>query len=625
MDGRPGRIRVVLLLALVGVAVGGLAVAASSTVPTGRPFARSRQVIVVAAPRGLRLADLRGSPDLVAAANVDSPGRTPGSAWATVGAGAAQACCGGTPSGRGRLGDAVRRAGRTTGIVAPAPDPPSRLAVAGADGGVDLAGFADEPGALGEQASLLLRTGAALLLVDGEALDGAGFDALLERLRHEQVPLLVVSTGAPDPDLGLAPFRVSDPSGGPGGVLSSSTRQVGLVLLADVAPTALDVLGIEVPAQMTGRPLRRASSRVPVTELVRLDERSRLRTTVWNPAMAVVVLGLAAAALWAWRWPGAGLRPRAGLTLLLAGWPLATWLSRAVPGSASASAWALVLAVGFDLAVVVVAWLACRGEPLVALAGVLGATVALVTIDLGFGGPLQLSSAFGSDASTAGRFYGLGNGAFAAYAGAAAVLVACARRRAPWLAALLLLVTLVVAMPALGDDVGGALTLGPVFGLAAAALWARFSWRVALGLLAATALLVAVAIAIDLSRPAASRTHMARFVTGSGQSTALGRRIGTNLSQYPSQPALIVLVLLAVALGVLLATGRFTGTLPVGTPARIGVGTALGVALVGNAVNDSGAVVTAVVALSLVPYLVLRVGPSVRSSSAAPRLASSPS
>ena len=607
MGGLSGRDRFVLLVVLVFVGIGVLEVLAARARPTGKPFDRVEQVMLVAAPPGVGLADVDGVPAMVAAANVDAPGRTPRSVWVTVGAGAALDGRGPSRPGQGRLGDAIHGAGLRTALVAPTNEPLSRLALADGQGRVDVAAVAEGPAGLADQAGLLLRSGISLLLVDAGSLDERGFDDLLVRLRAERVPTLVVSPGDSAGPMRLAPLLVTTADGRRDGLLSPSTRLVGLVVLADVAPTILEMLGVAVPEQMTGRPLRRASAGPSVAELVRADGRGQLRG-VWDLSMAVIGLALIGVSLWAWRLPTAAPRWRAGLCLLVAGWPLATWLARAMPGSVAASRWAVVIAVAFDLVVVAVSWLACRGRPGAALAVVLGATLGLVTIDLAFGGPLQISSAFGSDAQSAGRFYGLGNGAFAAYAGATAILVASARRRAPWIPALLLLVTLVVALPGLGNDVGGALTLVPVFGLALAALWGRLSWRVVLPLAAATTVLLGAALAIDLSQPEADRSHLARFVTGSGQSATLSRRVTTNVDQYTAQPGLLLVVLLAVAMVVLLARGRFQAQLPLGSTERIGVLSALGVALLGNALNDSGAVVTAVSALFVVPYLVLRSG-----------------
>jgi len=240
------------------------------------------------------------------------------------------------------------------------------------------------------------------------------------------------------------------------------------------------------------------------------------------------------------------------------------------------------------------------------LAIVLGATIALVTLDLALSSPLQASSAYGNAAHTSGRFTGLGNTAFAVYATGALLAVACARRRAPWMVALLVLVALADAIPPLGADVGGAMALAPIFAVAVASLWNRRSWRTVLPAAAASIAVVGLALAVDLSRSDEARSHLARFVDGGAGGTSIGGKISQNLAAYASIPLLVVPVAVVVGFAVLLSRGRFRPALPPGSPARIGVAATLAVALIGNVLNDSGPIVT-LVALSIVaPSLVVR-------------------
>jgi hypothetical protein len=173
--------------------------------------------------------------------------------------------------------------------------------------------------------------------------------------------------------------------------------------------------------------------------------------------------------------------------------------------------------------------------------------------------------------------------------------------------ALLVLVALADALPPLGADVGGALTLAPVFALAVAALWGRLRWRTAVVALGAAVVLVGLALAVDLSRPAADRTHLARFVTGTGSGSSIAGKLAQNLRTYGAIPPLVLVVAIALGFAVLLWRGRFGTALPPGSPARIGVAAALAVSLVGNALNDSGPIVT-LIAMSLIgPALVVLV------------------
>ena len=293
------------------------------------------------------------------------------------------------------------------------------------------------------------------------------------------------------------------------------------------------------------------------------------------------------------------------VALGLVAWPLATWIVRAAPGAAALGRWAIVAGLAADVAVV---WAARRlgRRGLAPLAIVVAATIALVTVDLGLGGPLQLSSAFGGAAHSAGRFAGLGNAAFAVYGACALVAVHCGRRRAPWMVAVLVLVALADALPSLGGDVGGAVTLAPIFALALAALWGRLSWRAVLLAGVATATVVGVALAVDLSRPEDSRTHLARFVAGGGRSSSIGGKVAQNLGTYAAIPALALVVAIALGFAVLLWRGRFRRLLPPGTPARVGVTAAVVLSLLGNLLNDSGPIVTLLVLSVLAPALVVR-------------------
>lgn len=564
--------------------------------------------------------------------------------------------------GQGRLGDAVRASGRTTSFVGASPLSPVRLAVADGTGQIDRAATAVSLGVAGliNRSQTELSAGASLLAIDAGWLDPVALDDLLAALAPpdgERRLILLVTPADHAARFGLRPLVVSGPGAPAGRLVSPSTRRDGLVLLADVAPTILRALELPVPEDMVGRPLRRLARPPDVPGLVAGDRLSRQRDTVWDPALlAIVPLHLATYA-WAWRRHrrrravvvptgpasagdrsagaaadlptaevaaadvpevagpaavGSAARPsdRAGRILAVVGlalvaWPLATWIVRAAPGAASLGRWAFLA--GFVVDAVVVA-LARRlgGRGLAPLAIVVGATIALVTIDLGLGGPLQLSSAFGGAAHSAGRFTGLGNAAFAVYAGCALVAIHCGRRRAPWMVALLVLVTLADALPSLGGDVGGVVTLAPIFALTVAALWGRLSWRALFLAGAATTAVLGVAVAVDLSRPEDARTHLARFVAGGGRSSSIGGKVAQNLGTYEAIPILAVVVAAAAAVAVLLWRGRFRRFLPPGTPARIGVVAAVAVALVGNLVNDSGPIVTLLVLSVLAPALVVR-------------------
>jgi len=660
------RARVVLFVGAALAMVAVLAASAVAAVPSGAPLGRADQVVLVATSTALRLEDLQDTsrPELaalagrrgaVAAANVDVPGRSVWSSWATVGAGkkvraeppvrepdaANPFQVQDIPDGQGRLGDALHRGGLTTAFVGTMPSSPVRLSVADGAGRIDRAATAGSLGVNGlvNQIRASLTTGADVLAVDAAGLDPDGLEALLAGLRPgEGVRRLVLLVTPADRigRFGLRPMVASGPGAAAGRLVSPSTHRSGLVVLSDVAPTILTALDVPVPGEMLGQPLRYLAAPADVEGLVAADRLARQRDSVWDPALAVVVpLHLAAYA-----WAAIRARRRSGsaraddgeaggavggavvaegrgarrpasralgqLGLGLAAWPLATWLVRWAPGSSGLGRGAGALALALDLMVVAVAGRLGRGRGLVPLVAVLGATLALITVDLGRGGALQLSSAFGGAAHSTGRFTGLGNTAFAIYATCALLAVSCARRRAPWMIGLLVLVAAVDALPLLGADVGGAATLTPIFAMTIAALWGRLRRLTVVLAGVATAAVFGVAIVVDLSRPAESRTHLARFVTGGGRSNSIGGKLAQNLDAYAAIPLLALVVAITLGFAFLVWRGRFGLALPKGSPARIGVGAALAVALVGNILNDSGPIVTLIAMSVIGPALVVR-------------------
>jgi hypothetical protein len=174
-------------------------------------------------------------------------------------------------------------------------------------------------------------------------------------------------------------------------------------------------------------------------------------------------------------------------------------------------------------------------------------------------------------------------------------------------------VTVVDAAPMLGDDAGGLLTLVPVF---AVVLWLtsgrRLRVRTLIGAGAAAVAVLVAATAADLARPPSARTHLGRFASdllrGGGSAGTAGdlvaRRWAANLHTYVD-PGQVGIVAIAVGLLVGLAMRRWRWLLPLGSPERAVVGGALAVGLLGNVLNDSGSVVTALPFAAIGPFLVL--------------------
>jgi hypothetical protein len=164
----------------------------------------------------------------------------------------------------------------------------------------------------------------------------------------------------------------------------------------------------------------------------------------------------------------------------------------------------------------------------------------------------------------------------------------------------------------LGDDVGGILTLVPVLGITLYALSGRrVRVRTVVGVVLAAGVVLAVATGADLLRPAASRTHLGQLVSdvlnhGPGPfTTTVSRKLATNLRTYRSV-WLWAIVIIAAYLVFFVAWGRgWVRLTPRGSALRIGVLATLATGLAGNFLNDSGAVVTALVFVFLGPFLTM--------------------
>jgi hypothetical protein len=196
-----------------------------------------------------------------------------------------------------------------------------------------------------------------------------------------------------------------------------------------------------------------------------------------------------------------------------------------------------------------------------------------------------------------------------------AIHVAYAPRRREALLATACLFAFVVILdgaPSLGSDVGGILTLVPVFGLTLLVLAGRrIGVRALVVAAAVTVVALALATGIDLLRPAATRTHLGRLAADIGTNgfgaftTTASRKLAVNFRSYRSPWSWTVVIIAVYMLYVLGWARGWKELLPSGSALRAGVVGALAAGLLGYAVNDSGVVVTAVVFVYLGPFLTM--------------------
>ena len=413
---------------------------------------------------------------------------------------------------------------------------------------------------------------------------------------------------------------------------SPSTRRLALVTLTDLAPTMLDAIGVAVPSGMIGHALRYHLVRGPVdiSRLRNLNDLSAHRERIYLPltkgyVIFQTVLYLLVILLFT---SNVGVGRAEGLVrwlmLAIAALPLATFMYRMIP-----HVWVLG-AFGVVVVLIITALLATvssrlRTHPLAGLQLILGATVAVIVVDVVNGAALQQASVLGYSPHTAARFTGLGNAAFAALTACTVLWAAIyvQRNRHPrsaitLAAAVCLVVAIVDGAPQLGSDVGGILTLVPVFGLLLFALSGRrVNVRAVISAVVVTLGVLAGATGLDLLRPADKRTHLGRLAaqvfeggaSNSGESTlttTIGRKLSTNIRVFSGSFWTWIVPVIAIVLLFFLVLQRgWDRDLPPRSALRAGVVAALLAGLLGFAVNDSGTVVAALVFVFVGPFVTL--------------------
>ncbi len=280
-------------------------------------------------------------------------------------------------------------------------------------------------------------------------------------------------------------------------------------------------------------------------------------------------------------------------------------------------AWALVVSWSLAAALAFAAT-RFRSHRLDPLLFICGATVAVLVCDLSTGAHLQYGSFFGYAPNKGMRFTGVGNAAFAILAGSTivvcvALLDRARDRRAAWWVAVAVALCVIIAdgAPWMGADVGGILTLVPIFGLL---LWALrggpVRWRALLTVVAATVVALAIAVGLDAMRAPDQRTHVSRFFLQLGDRKLVRSTISEKWSQnirllQESMWAWLVPATAAFSLVALSVGGLWQRALPSRSPQRYAVIATLALGLLGWLLNDSGIVVVALASMYLGPFVLL--------------------
>jgi hypothetical protein len=448
-------------------------------------------------------------------------------------------------------------------------------------------------------------------------------DELVGRMLADVDPahdaVFVVSPASPRRGSGLTVTAIRAPGVRPDFLRSATSRRDGFVYVIDIAPTVIDLLGLDVPKEMEGRVMEVVASPSAdqrVTTLVHSNSDAVFRDSkvqLANNILIALSIVLALAAAFAVR----RSRRAAGLVRFVAlavlGFFFATYAVEPLHfGRSDNSAAFLAFLVVAALAFAGVCRVLGRRGPYRPLAIALAITVAVHVLDLLAGARLELNSVFGYSATVGIRVAGQGNITFSQLTAASLLLSGLALWRRPGrrtvyaVIAMLAITLVVMAAPPFGGDFGSAIAGAPAFGL--------FVW-LALGRtirLRTVAILVGVLVVAgfgvgiaDLLRPRDQQTHIGRFfdelLNGApGDSfLTIRRKIDANLASFGGTKLLWILPIVAVLVWYLwrVRGGRIR---PLFQSVPVIRQTALALAVagfLGYALNDSGIAIPAVMAL----------------------------
>jgi len=454
----------------------------------------------------------------------------------------------------------------------------------------------------------------------------ATLDERLEVLRSGLPPateLLVV--GSSETDLNSSALHVAIEVGvgvEPGYLTSASTGRTPYVQLIDVAPTALDRLGIDAPAAMTGQPLQPGQPRPQalaeaIAELTDANVAARAQgslTSTFFWWLVVLFAALCLASVLALR-----RRATRSLTavrttaLVVATLPAATFLANLAPWWRAGTVVLAILVAAVMATISALAlggpWRTRRLGPELAVAAVTLLTLAADVLLLG--SRLQLNSLLGYNPIVAGRFSGYGNIPFGIYATSALLVTAALVRAASpaWerivLASAAVAAVALVGAPGLGSDFGGVLALVPAFAVVALVLLRLRPSPARLGLAVLAGAVVVVGIAVlDYLRPAADQTHLGRFIgqlLDGSASTIVQRKAESNIGILLHSPLSLLIPVFAGTLWYLLRPGGPLRDLLDQRQVRAGLAGVAVAGLIGFLVNDSGIAVPVAAGCVLVP------------------------
>jgi len=470
-------------------------------------------------------------------------------------------------------------------------------------------------------------------LMTGDDLVGR----MLDQVDLERDTVIVVSPTAPINDNQLTVFALAGRGVQAGWATSSTTRRDGYVTLTDIAPTILDQFGVDVPSAMGDTRLSGTADDATLADrvdhMVDRSERAVVRDKAFGPTtvtfILVLVVDIGLAMLCLARLPRLAGPVRGLALVVLAAMPVSYLLGFVRIGSPGALG--AILAASSIVAAIAVSFTR-RIDPGLPPLILIGALWAVLAVDIATGGNLQIDTIFGYSPLVAGRFAGFGNQAFSMIAVSSLLLAsAFVERRHPDGAKVTLrttagvivwfLVTIVLdGHPAMGSDVGGVLAIVPAATVAVLMFRGiRLNARLIALVGAGTLAVLGGFAALDLARPADSRTHLGRFMAKLFDGDAgeiIQRKIAANLRVLTSVWAWVIPVALVYFVYLTWRPNRTLQKLNTAHPHFRTFGVAaltLGVLAMG--LNDSGVSLPAIMLATVaayVSYLVIEIEHPVR-------------
>ncbi len=449
-------------------------------------------------------------------------------------------------------------------------------------------------------------------------------DALVGRMLADVDPahdaVFVVSPASPRRGPGLAVAGLRAPGVQPELMRSATSRRDGFVYVVDIAPTILQLLGLNTPAKMEGRPMEVTGNGVAhgdrIATLIHANEDGVFRDSKVATANNIVIALTALLAL-ATFFVVARAARRARLVqffaLAVLGFLFATYVASPLHFGRSGSSAAYF---GFLVVVAVAFAIVCRAvsgrRRYLPLGIALAATVVLHVGDLLAGARLELNSVFGYSATVGIRVSGQGNLTFSQLSAAVLLLGGLAVWRRPGRAmvyaviGMLGVTLLVMAAPPWGGDFGAAIAGAPGFALFA---WLLLGRRIRLRTVAILGVLLVVAGLLvgfaDLMRPKDQQTHVGRFFDKvaneglGGFTLTLHRKLTENFASFTSTKLIWILPIVALVVWYLWRTpnGRLRRLFAEVAVLRQTVLALAAVAFLGYALNDSGIAIPAIMAV----------------------------